>query len=143
MTLIELGFACLCLFFGVTAGYIGYGVAGSTGAIVGAGAGFGGFYLLILAFSLLNSVWQWLCPLRPNCRNGICQASDYKRVEICEGCLVYQCKCGMMYMLKGRQFLELLPDGTHKQFMRKRILGGWEHDGGRKGDEEEKGRKKR
>jgi len=126
MTLIQLGFASICLCLIVGGGYIGGYAGGWPGAILGAAVGFGSFHLLIRAIALIDLAWHRFCPLRPVCRNGACGASQYKQVELREGSIVYQCECGTKYLHKGAQFLEILPNGTQRPFMRRKTLGKWE-----------------
>ena len=131
MTMIELTFAIFHACALVVAGWLGFERLGVVGAIVGALAAALGLWLFYKTIRLLEIVWRKRYPLRPTCRNGICPASNYKRLEVRRDCLVYQCGCGTTYVYKGTQFLELLPDGTLKRFMRKRAgLGGWEPDAG-------------
>ena len=128
MTLFELGFVSLGLCGGLAGSYFGYARHGWMGAVVGAVAGSGGIFFVVEGMGWLESVWRKYHPAFPVCRNGVCQAADYKSVESRQGHPIWQCKCGTNHIFVGRRFLEVLPDGTFRPFMNKRRLGGWEHE---------------
>ena len=128
MSLIELAFAGLNVGAGLTCGYYGYREYGVVGAVVGGIGAPVGLILLVEGIGRLGVAWHRRKPVNPICKNGICQSDDYRCVDLWNHHLKYQCKCGTTYVAKGRQFLEVLPDGTLKPFMRKRRFGDWEPD---------------
>jgi len=128
MTLIELIFAIFHICVVLTAAWIGFSWFGVIGGILGAFGGVAGLVLFYKGTGMAISLWHHWCPLRPNCKNGVCRATDYELVEVQRDFLAFRCNCGTKYVQKGHQFLEILSDGTPKRFMRKRGLGGWERD---------------
>jgi uncharacterized membrane protein YuzA (DUF378 family) len=128
MTLIELAFVSFCVCVGLGGGYFGFTNYGWIGAVLGAGAGLSGAFFFVEGLAKVTSMWHTRHPIRPICRNGTCQAADYEWVESWQGYPVCRCKCGTKYTYRGRRFLEILPDGTLKRFMRKGALRGWKRD---------------
>jgi hypothetical protein len=131
MTLIELIFFLVNLGIVVSACMVGAHWYGPVGAIVG---GIGAIAALVAFYGTVFGVAACLdrCfPRRPKCRNGRCGLGDYKWLPREDGFSAYRCKCGCWYIMNGRRFLELLPDGTTKPFMRRTVFGCWKRDDAR------------
>jgi hypothetical protein len=103
---------------------------GTIGWILGVPLGFG---LGIAALKALGSpfgIWYKCRPLRPPCRNGKCKAGDYQLLRATTDGSVFQCQCGDKYFRLGRtgRFLEILPDGSLRPYMRRTPFGKWQPD---------------
>lgn len=129
MTTIELTFAFFHVCIVVAAVWAGFAMFGIVGGAVGAMVGVASLLLFYRGIGTALSLWHERHPLRPVCKNGVCRADDYELVEAQRDFLAFRCRCGIRYIHKQRQFLEILPDGTPKRFMRKKAgFGGWEPD---------------
>jgi hypothetical protein len=104
---------------------------GLLGWILGAPLGFGtGIIVLKTVFGLPAHVWHKFRPLRPTCRKGVCQAQDYELLKATSEGSTFQCKCGDKYFRLGTtgRFLEVLPDGSLRPYMKRKPFGKWEPD---------------
>jgi hypothetical protein len=91
------------------------------GLIAGAAVPVGLGYLVQAGAGL----WYRYSPLRPTCRTGKCTAKDYKLVRDAPP-HTFECRCGIRYRKIGNAFMEVLPDGSTKPFMRQeRGRGKW------------------
>ena len=72
--------------------------------------------------------WQ---PMLPICKSGKCRKErDFEPSATEPEKRYYTCKCGIRYVLQrkgtyGRQFMEVLPDGTTKPYMKHSRFGRW------------------
>jgi hypothetical protein len=118
-------FVLFYLFTGVAVGYysgLQWGWVGCVlGFFVGTIAAFG-------FFEITSRIFGRHRPWHPVCKNGVCNGHDYKWVESKDGYPVCECKCGNRYLVKNNQFMEVLPDGNVRPYLRKRLFHDWEAD---------------
>jgi hypothetical protein len=93
---------------------------GIAGYIVGFPVGFTG--ALMLTWAVLVGRILVLFPL-PVCRRGKCRGFrqyTWRKGTIRGweewGVYLYRCKCGDLYIRRGRQFIQLLPDGKERPY---------------------------
>lgn len=97
---------------------------GDSGYVLGAMGGIIVFHFLRdLAVYLVQMGWQGRPPL-PDCRSGRCGQRDYF-IDDSQSEVTLLCRCGHRYRRKGMRFLEVLPDGAEKPFLRWRPFRGW------------------
>ena len=130
-----LGCAVLCL-CGLTVGSLAAERFGWLGALLGFIVGV--LSVFYITYGVL-SAWVRLVqagPWMPQCHTGKCKGgyemgddSDFESLVV-DGEVIYHCRCGYDYVLLdgGRRFLERLPDGTLKPYMRHRAFRGWYPD---------------
>jgi len=103
-------------------------------SLMGVIIGVGSFILILGGYVLvlfMEHCWQ---PMIPKCKNNKCRKdADFELLEIKSEGWYYQCRCGTKYLLKkrgqhGRQFMELLSDGTTKPYMKHTRFGRWRPD---------------
>lgn len=126
MTVIELLFFLFNLTCGIVVGHWMGAHFGFLFAIPGFFLGFGGgigFFKTIIFFL---DVWHKWRPLRPICRHGVCDSKAYRWIKESVQGDVFQCCCGTKYLKTGNQFMEILPDGSLRPYMKYTILRGWE-----------------
>jgi hypothetical protein len=91
------------------------------GLVVGAAVPIGLGYLVHAGADL----WYRYSPLRPTCRTGRCTAKDYRYLRG-EPADTFECRCGIRYRKIGNAFVEVLPDGSTRPYMRQsRGRGRW------------------
>ena len=126
MTLILLLYLVVCIGVGLGLGIavgIDYGVVyGVIAFPLGAALG----CLVLQCPLLLDHLWHIWRPLRPMCKRGKCKSRDYRLVKMSEDEYVFQCSCGDTYSRRGPDFLEVLPSGASRPYMRRSgFLGKW------------------
>lgn len=100
---------------------------GTPGYFLGFMVGLIAFYFAaLLGVYLFDMVWRGR-PALPDCRSGRCGLTDYK-IEDHGREVHFLCRCRMEYVRRGYRFLEVLPDGSEKPYLRWRPFRGWEHD---------------
>jgi len=100
---------------------------GTIGWFIGVPAG---FFCLIGAAKVVLFISSRAMPIRPMCRNGKCGANDYKFLKITKDGSVFQCRCGDKYfrLRAAARFLEVLPDGSLRPYMKRKPFGKWQPD---------------
>lgn len=126
--------------FDVVALWIIVGLAISVGYCLGQYFGVVGWILGLplgwvignAALTGLGRVLETIWPVRTPCRKGACQALDYELLRIPNEEPHFRCKCGDEYFnsLPDGRFLEVLPDGSLRPYMKRKRFGGWEPDSG-------------
>lgn len=127
-TCIELAFFLFNIVCALLLGCYLWTRSGALYGIIGAVLGFGlavGFWQFIL---LLDHLWHKWRPLRPSCRRGACRAEDYHWLVETEQGDVFRCCCGDKYLRRGTKFMELLPDGSTRSYMKRGRLAKWVPD---------------
>ncbi len=122
MTIIELFFVALYLGVGFLFGNYGFHQYGWLGAITGFGIGAFGVILIVKGIARIESIFYRPLPV---CRNNVCQGNDYKYVHNQQGIVVCRCKCGSDYILNGRRFGEITPEGAFHPYMKRAMFGKW------------------
>jgi hypothetical protein len=129
MTLIHLFIWFIWFSFGIGGGFFGWHYFGILGAIIGFPLGLVAFLLIIYTFGNIINVWDKWNPRFPPCQKGKCQASDdYKTVGYVKGWPVYECKCGDFYYYYPWRFLEIIPDGKLRSYLRNSHVKSWHID---------------
>lgn len=116
---------------------LGHGLARRplTGLAVGSIVGVSPLALLGIAYAL-TTAWR---PDQPECRCGRCSSAEYEFVGMHERTggdrtYAYRCpSCGRRYRSEGPRFLEVLPDGSERSYMRASRWGRWARDRDRSG----------
>jgi hypothetical protein len=130
MTIIELLFFMTNLAFVIAACLFGAHAFGFVGAVSAAIAALACEILFYSALAAIGKMLQRFYPAFPVCRNGKCGTEDYTCLRSEASFAVYVCKCGNTYINVRRRFLELLPNGTERRFMRRTVFGKWMADNG-------------
>jgi hypothetical protein len=132
LTLRRLLVLIICVSFGSE---LGIGL-GRRWGLIGLAIGFPlGTFLAVYCADFIVVGWYRLFIHFPHCRNGKCsQPSDYMWLAGtfygCEGWrkFRYRCRCGDIYLRKGRHFMEVLPDGTLRLYKKQIGFGKWEDE---------------
>ena len=66
-------------------------------------------------------------PPKPDCHTNRCHSDDYE-IDQESNKLIYRCGCGRCYQKQGRRFMEVLPDGASKPYMKWVAFRGWRPD---------------
>ncbi len=110
---------------------------GWVGFALGFPVGFVGAFLAIYGGISAYLRLDQAGPRLPPCHTGVCRGGlrpsddgDYELLMV-DHDIVHRCKCGRDYAMRGggRRFLERLPDGTLRPYMRHRPFRGWFPDG--------------
>ncbi len=68
-------------------------------------------------------------PTFPTCEKGVCDRTRYEWTgNDANGGDMFRCKCGQIYVRRGRQFMKLLENGTATPFRIRNMLGRWKRD---------------
>ncbi len=126
MTVIELAFFLVHVIAGVFLGSLLFEPFGTTGAIGGFMLGFSFSFGLLWASSMFHDYMKEQYPRRPRCRRGECRWDCYRWKEDQDGGALFRCNCGDLYLRKGREFLEVLQDGSTRPYMIKKRFHGWQ-----------------
>lgn len=115
-------------------GHFGRQLLGWPGTVGGAVLGQVAYVSLVL---LLGHAHEWLRrDWPPLCQEGKCRGSfrrkpgDYEIVVVQDTTdrqhhILHRCRCGHYYEHLGKRFMERLPDGTLRPYMRFRPYRGW------------------
>ena len=77
----------------------------------------------------INNYWLRLRPLRPRCKLGRCDVSDYKSPDANLEGVFFVCRCGTKYFQSGGRFQEVGDKGQLIPYMKWSLLQGWQSDG--------------
>ncbi|HET9994060.1 MAG TPA: hypothetical protein VFQ18_01520 [Candidatus Acidoferrum sp.] len=125
MTLIELFWFVLWIFFGALGSTWAYRRYGWTGGIVGFVGGVLAMPAVLYPLAYLVEMIYVGKPGYPVCRTGKCQYVDYRFRRQDNGEYALFCQCGARYQKCGRHFSEVLPDGSVHPYMVWRAFKGW------------------
>jgi hypothetical protein len=122
MNVLELAAVALVLLAGYFAGALVGGRFGLPGWVAGWLLGMAGASGALYALRKSLDLWYRHFPLRPVCAKERCGEQDYEFIRHEQGGTLFRCKCGDLYLRRGRQFLHVTSSGGTEQFQEYRGL---------------------